>query len=135
MGNRGAAQLATGGHRRSGRCARPCRSDDRHHPADGAPREEVRRARTVFSTVATLTGRLAATSSNLFSRSAKRPFIMATVLETVLDLRPDSPFAADLIRKLLASRRPHSGIDAVRMLWCQKADDRLADPEPSVVHT
>jgi transcriptional regulator with XRE-family HTH domain len=63
----------------------------------------------------------------------QRPSIMTTVLETVLDLRPDSPLATDLIRSLLDARHVHD--PAGRELWSQKAEPALVSPEPSVAHT
>jgi transcriptional regulator with XRE-family HTH domain len=63
----------------------------------------------------------------------QRPFIMATVLETMLDLRPESELATRLMRGLLDSRRPFGG-DAVEV-WSQKAEEGLASPLPSVLHT
>jgi transcriptional regulator with XRE-family HTH domain len=61
-----------------------------------------------------------------------RPAILSTVLETVLDVRPDSQFASDLVRKLLNSRRTY-GSDV--LLWPEKAEPDLASPEPYVAHT
>lgn len=63
----------------------------------------------------------------------QRPSIMATVLETVLDQRPDSKLATDLVRSLLAARQAH-GPDNL-MLWSQKAEPGLVRPAPSVAHT
>jgi hypothetical protein len=58
---------------------------------------------------------------------------MTTVLETVLDLRPDSPLATDLIRSLLDARHVHDPDG--RQLWSQKAEPELVSPDPSVAHT
>jgi transcriptional regulator with XRE-family HTH domain len=64
-----------------------------------------------------------------FSKS--RPFVLATVLQTVLRLRPDSPFATSLIDDLLAARRYFGGMT----LWPEKLEPGLALQEPSPVHT
>jgi len=63
----------------------------------------------------------------------QRPSILSSVLETVLDVRPDSPFAGDVVRKLLDTRRSY-GRDE-RMLWPEKAEPSLASPEPYVAQT
>jgi transcriptional regulator with XRE-family HTH domain len=62
-----------------------------------------------------------------------RPAILSSVLETVLDVRPDSRFAGEVVRKLLDARQAH-GPDAL-MLWPEKAEPGLASPEPYVAHT
>jgi transcriptional regulator with XRE-family HTH domain len=61
----------------------------------------------------------------------QRPFIMTTVLETVLDLQPASALASRLLRGLLDSRRP--AVDGMR--WSVKAEPGLVSPEPSALHT
>ena len=69
---------------------------------------------------------------NSFDEVARqRPAVITTVLETVIDLRPRSEFAAELIRILLVSRRPCDGV----LLWVEKNEDELVSPEPSVLHT
>jgi transcriptional regulator with XRE-family HTH domain len=62
-----------------------------------------------------------------------RPAILSSVLETVLDVRPDSRFTAEVVRKLLDSRRAY-GPDE-KLLWPEKAEPDLASPEPYVAHT
>ena len=63
----------------------------------------------------------------------QRPAILSSVLETVLDVRPDTAFTVELVRKLLDTRRSN-GRDG-RMLWPEKAEPGLASPEPYVAHT
>lgn len=63
----------------------------------------------------------------------QRPFIMSTVLETLLDLRPDSDLSNQMVRHLLKARQPF-GREA-RLLWAEKDEPYLVDPEPSVLHT
>ena len=70
-------------------------------------------------------------ASSLDDVARQRPHIISTVLETVLDLRPRSAFAAELLRLLLDSRRECNGT----LLWVEKNEDDLVAPEPSVPHT
>lgn len=62
-----------------------------------------------------------------------RPAILSSVLETVLDVRPDTRLTGEVVRLLLDARRPY-GRDAL-MLWPEKAEPGLASPEPYVAHT
>jgi transcriptional regulator with XRE-family HTH domain len=63
--------------------------------------------------------------------TAQQPGLMAIVLETLLDLRPDSPVVAELLQALLDSRTLRNGW----LLWSQKAEPGLARPRPTVCHT
>lgn len=60
-----------------------------------------------------------------------RPFILTTVLETSLLLGPESRFVQVLIDSLLAVRQPYEDF----LLWPEKKESGLIDPEPSVAHT
>jgi hypothetical protein len=64
-----------------------------------------------------------------FERS--RPFILTTILETSLLLEPGSRLVETLIESLLAARRPYGDL----LLWPEKAEPLLIDPNPSVAHT
>jgi transcriptional regulator with XRE-family HTH domain len=68
-------------------------------------------------------------SLDQFSRT--RSYLLATVLQTVVRLRPDAPLALGLIDDLLAARLEFDGIQ----LWPEKKEAGLVLPEPSVVHT
>jgi len=60
-----------------------------------------------------------------------RPFILTTVLETGLLLDPGSRLVETLVESLLAARRPYGDL----LLWPEKAEPLLIDPDPSVAHT
>jgi hypothetical protein len=60
-----------------------------------------------------------------------RPFILTTILETSLLLEPGSSLVETLIDSLLAARRPYGDL----LLWPEKAEPLLIDPNPSVAHT
>jgi hypothetical protein len=60
-----------------------------------------------------------------------RPFILTTMLETSLLLKPGTDFVETLIDNLLAARRPYGAL----LLWPEKAEPLLIDPNPSVAHT
>jgi hypothetical protein len=64
-----------------------------------------------------------------FSRT--RPFILSSVLQTVIRLRPDSSFAHMVIDSLLATRQDFDGV----LLWPEKAEAGLVKPDASLVHT
>jgi hypothetical protein len=60
-----------------------------------------------------------------------RPFILTTILDTSLLLEPGSRLVETLIDSLLAARRPYGDL----LLWPEKAEPLLIDPNPSVAHT
>ena len=60
-----------------------------------------------------------------------RPFILTTMLETSLLLKPGTKLMEMLIDSLLAARRPYGDL----LLWPEKAEPLLIDPAPSVAHT
>jgi hypothetical protein len=60
-----------------------------------------------------------------------RPFILTTMLETSLLLKPGTRFVEILVESLLAARRPYGDL----LLWPEKAEPLLIDPLPSVAHT
>jgi hypothetical protein len=60
-----------------------------------------------------------------------RPFILTTILETSLLLKPGSRLVEVLVDNLLATRRPYGDL----LLWPEKAEPLLIAPSPSVAHT
>lgn len=64
-----------------------------------------------------------------FSRT--RPFILSSVLQTVVRLRPDSPLTHMLIDSLLAARQDFNGV----LLWPEKVEAGLVKPDASLIHT
>lgn len=64
-----------------------------------------------------------------FSRT--RSYLLATVLQTVMRLRPDAPLALELIDDLLAARIDFDGTP----LWPEKKEAGLVLPQPSAAHT
>jgi hypothetical protein len=60
-----------------------------------------------------------------------RPFILTTMLEACLLLRPGIKLVEALVDSLLAARRPYGDL----LLWPEKAEPLLLDPAPSVAHT
>ena len=60
-----------------------------------------------------------------------RPFILTTMLEACLLLRPGIQLVETLVDSLLATRRPYGDL----LLWPEKAEPLLLDPAPSVAHT
>lgn len=60
-----------------------------------------------------------------------RPFILTTMLETSLLLNPATKLAQTLVDNLLDARRPYGDL----LLWPEKAEPLLIDPNPSVAHT
>jgi hypothetical protein len=60
-----------------------------------------------------------------------RPFILTTMLETSLLIRPETSLVENLVDSLLAARRPYGDL----LLWPEKAEPLLIDPAPSVAHT
>ena len=60
-----------------------------------------------------------------------RPFILTTMLETSLLLKPGTRLIEILVDSLLATRRPYGDL----LLWPEKAEPLLIDPDPSVAHT
>lgn len=80
-----------------------------------------------------LSGPLQALEDSFDAVAWRRPFIMATALETLLDMRPESDMATKLMRGLLENRMSF-GPDGLK-LWSQKTEPGLASPFPSVLHT
>jgi hypothetical protein len=74
---------------------------------------------------------LALMETGLGDFEKSRPFILTTMLETSLLLKPGTKLMATLIDNLLAARRPYGD----RLLWPEKAEPLLIDPAPSVAHT
>jgi hypothetical protein len=60
-----------------------------------------------------------------------RPFILTTMLETSLLLKSGKKLVELLTDSLLAARRPYGD----HLLWPEKAEPLLIDPDPSVAHT
>jgi hypothetical protein len=83
-------------------------------------------------TVAEDFGDHAATMENdLGDFEKSRPFILTAILETSLLLEPGGSLVETLIESLLAARRPYGEL----LLWPEKAEPLLIDPNPSVAHT
>lgn len=79
----------------------------------------------------TVDSALALIEQSLDAYTATRPFLLATVLQTVTRLRPDAPLATVLINDLLAARLKFDG----SALWPEKIEPGLASPRPSAAHT
>jgi hypothetical protein len=60
-----------------------------------------------------------------------RPFILTTMLETSLLLNPATRLTQTLVDSLLDARRPYGDL----LLWPEKAEQLLIEPDPSVAHT
>jgi hypothetical protein len=74
---------------------------------------------------------VAAMENDLGDFEKSRPFILTTILETSLLLEPGSRLVDTLLDSLLAARRPYGDL----LLWPEKAEPLLIDPNPSVAHT
>lgn len=68
---------------------------------------------------------------NIKDLERTRPYILTTMLETSLQLAPDSELTATLIRNLLDARRPYGDL----LLWPEKVEPLLVSPAPSIAHT
>jgi hypothetical protein len=73
----------------------------------------------------------AAMEDDLGDFEKSRPFILTTILETSLLLEPGGRLVDTLLDSLLAARRPYGDL----LLWPEKAEPLLIDPDPSVAHT
>jgi hypothetical protein len=73
----------------------------------------------------------ASMESDLGDFEKSRPFILTVILETSLLLEPASRLVDTLLDSLLAARRPYGDL----LLWPEKAEPLLIDPDPSVAHT
>jgi hypothetical protein len=60
-----------------------------------------------------------------------RPYILSTVLESIVKLQPEGPFTKAVAEHLLAARKKYGQ----RLLWPEKADEGLITPAESPVHT
>jgi hypothetical protein len=60
-----------------------------------------------------------------------RSFILTTMLETSLLIKPETELVQVLVDSLLAARRPYGDV----LLWPEKAEPLLITPAPSVAHT
>jgi hypothetical protein len=60
-----------------------------------------------------------------------RPFILTTMLETSVLLKPGTNLVDVLTDSLLAARRPYGDL----LVWPEKSEALLIDPAPSVAHT
>jgi hypothetical protein len=63
------------------------------------------------------------------------PTVLTSVLDTLLDLRPEADLTANLLRRLLDTRQEHKLRGKVRLLWPEKSGKRLASPKPSTPHS
>ncbi|HEY6791241.1 MAG TPA: hypothetical protein VI365_28425 [Trebonia sp.] len=69
--------------------------------------------------------------SDLSDFEKSRPFILTTMLETSLRLRGAGDLTRLLADSLLKARRPYGN----RLLWPEKTEALLIDPDPSLAHT
>ncbi|MDQ2874768.1 MAG: hypothetical protein M3Y33_08255 [Actinomycetota bacterium] len=60
-----------------------------------------------------------------------RPFILASVLETSVQLGTDAELTGSLVADLLAARQSYGD----HLLWPEKAEESLVAPAPSIAHT
>ncbi|HKN96077.1 MAG TPA: helix-turn-helix transcriptional regulator [Pseudonocardiaceae bacterium] len=74
---------------------------------------------------------LALLEESLDDFSRTRPYLLSTALQTAARLRPDSSLTTRLIDDLLDARLPFDGV----LLWPEKVEPGLTQPEPSVAHT
>lgn len=74
---------------------------------------------------------LAMLAESLDDFSRTRPYLLSAALQTALRLRPDSALAERLVDDLLAARLRFNGL----LLWPEKVEPDLVQPEPSVPHT
>jgi hypothetical protein len=102
----------------------------------GAPRPEV--TATVMEALHAVDGtadlhlEFAAIERDLGAFERGRPYVLATVLESVLRVRPDSALVDRLVNELLASRSQYDQF----WLWPEKVlDAGMAPPTASPVHT
>lgn len=84
-----------------------------------------------IDSTATFDSELSSIAADLGDFERRRPFILSTVLETCIELQPDSALTTSLIDDLLAIRRPYDR----GLLWSEKAEQSLISPAPSTVHT
>jgi len=100
-----------------------------------SPRPEVTAA--VLSALHRLTAtetfeaHIAVMESHLGDFEKFRPFILTTMLEASLMLKPGTKLVEMLIDSLLAARRPYGDV----LLWPEKSEPLLIAPAPSVAHT
>lgn len=74
---------------------------------------------------------LARLGGDLGQFAYSRPYIMAAVLESVLEIRPDAELASSLVRSLLDARTSYDG----RLLWTMDASAEPGLVVPSLAHT
>ena len=84
-----------------------------------------------IDSTATFDNELSLIAADLGDFERRRPFILSTVLETCIELQPDSELTTSLIDDLLAIRRSYDR----GLLWSEKAEQSLISPAPSTVHT
>ena len=65
----------------------------------------------------------------------RHPALLTSVLDTLLDLRPDADLTANLLRRLLDRRQERLVRGRPRLLWPEKDEKRLASPQPSTAHS
>jgi hypothetical protein len=80
---------------------------------------------------ANLDGEIAAMVRSLGDFEKNRPYVLSTVLESIVKLQPDGPFTKAIAEDLLAARKKYGQ----RLLWPEKADPDLISPAASTVHT
>jgi hypothetical protein len=103
--------------------------------SQGAPRPEA--IADVLRTLHRLDGTadyrvlIALMKKGLSKFERTRPFVLASVLETSVQLGTDAELTVSLVTDLLDARRSYGD----HMLWPEKAEDTLVAPIPSIAHT
>lgn len=69
--------------------------------------------------------------NNIGAFEKNRPYVLSTVLESIVKLQPEGPFTKAVAEDLLAARKKYGQ----RLLWPEKADEDLIAPAASPVHT
>jgi hypothetical protein len=81
--------------------------------------------------VASLDNEIAAMVGNMGDFEKNRPYVLSTVLESIVKMQPEGPFTKAIAEDLLAARKQYGQ----RLLWPEKADEGLITPAASPVHT
>ncbi|MBA2696047.1 MAG: helix-turn-helix domain-containing protein [Actinobacteria bacterium] len=102
---------------------------------DGPPRPEVTAvvvdALSRLGADADLAAAWHSLESSIDTVARERPYVLTTVLETAVRIRPDSPFVTRLIDDLLVARKDCGHV----LLWPATAAPGIARVEASLVHT
>ena len=71
-----------------------------------------------------------AMAENIGDFEKNRPYVLSTVLESIVKLQPEGQFTKAIAEDLLAARKKYGQ----RLLWPEKADEDLIAPAASPVH-